>query len=66
MLEFSLSSAGGLYNKFTTGERMFWNKKEKLEFLSDLIYLEASVLQEQINELREEMDYLSAFVGLDD
>lgn len=47
---------------------MFWNKKQEdnLDFLVDLIYLEAATLQRQIEELREEIDYLSDFVGLDD
>ena len=47
---------------------MFWNKKKEdnLDFLTDLIYLEADALQRQISELREEIDYLSDFVGLDD
>lgn len=47
---------------------MFWNRKQEdnLDFLVDLIYLEAATLQRQIEELREEIDYLSDFVGLDD
>jgi len=47
---------------------MFWNKKQEdnLDFLVDLIYQEAATLQRQIEELREEIDYLSDFVGLDD
>lgn len=47
---------------------MFWNKKQEdnLDFLTDLIYLEASTLQRQITELREEIDYLSDFLGIDD
>jgi len=47
---------------------MFWNKKQEdnLDFLVDLIYLEAATLQRQVEELREEIDYLSDFVGLDD
>ena len=47
---------------------MFWNKKLRndLEDLADLIHLEAATLQYQIEQLREEIDYLSDFVGLDD
>jgi len=47
---------------------MFWNRKQEdnLDFLVDLIYLEAATLQRQIEELREEIDYISDFVGLDD
>lgn len=47
---------------------MFWNRKQEdnLDFLVDLIYLETAVLKREIEELREEIDYLSDFVGLDD
>ena len=47
---------------------MFWNRKQEdnLDFLVDLIYLETATLKRQIEELREEIDYLSDFVGLDD
>lgn len=47
---------------------MFWNRKQEdnLDFLVDLIFLEAATLQRQIEELKEEIDYLSDFVGLDD
>lgn len=47
---------------------MFWNRRREddLNFLVDLIYLETATLKRQIEELREEIDYLSDFVGLDD
>lgn len=47
---------------------MFWNRKQEdnLDFLVDLIYLETATLKREIEELREEIDYLSDFVGLDD
>ena len=50
---------------------MFWNSKAKQErdelyWLIDRVLLEAQELQYAIQELKEEIDYLSDFVGLDD
>jgi len=50
---------------------MFWNNKAKQErdelyWLIDRVLLEAQELQWEIQQLKEEIDYLSDFVGLDD
>ena len=50
---------------------MFWNSKAKQErdelyWLIDRVLLEAQELQWEIQKLKEEIDYLSDFVGLDD
>ena len=49
---------------------MFWNKKESndnyFEWMINNLIEEIDLLAKEMKEFREEVDYLSDFVGLDD